>query len=247
PGKNWVQLEFIDEQGQEVNNAFNDTVRVINYEPKGEDTLSKLVRGELSVEVARSVVDSTYVYAVEPEPVEERVEEMTEPSEQSPQLTEPVEEMTEPSEQPSELTESVEEITETDESIPEPIDNDASLETVTEETENREPSSEETVMEETEASPEPFVTLEEPETIVEPDEAVIGDTVSTQDSSEIVAEEALTSFKTVTSPSEEIPEAQEQEPQPLDKLVNVFKKIDLSGLSNFVDQIKAKLGQLSSL
>ena len=46
PGKNWVQLEFIDERGNIVKNAFNNTVRLINYQPLGQDTLSKLVRGE---------------------------------------------------------------------------------------------------------------------------------------------------------------------------------------------------------
>ncbi len=60
PGKNWVQLEFLDENGNSVKNVFNNTVRVINYEPGGKDTLSKLVRGELSAADARSVVDANY-------------------------------------------------------------------------------------------------------------------------------------------------------------------------------------------
>ena len=60
PGKNWVQLEFLDEQGNPVKNAFNNTVRLITYEPKGKDTLSKLVRGELSVAEARGIVERNY-------------------------------------------------------------------------------------------------------------------------------------------------------------------------------------------
>lgn len=60
PGKNWVQLEFLDEQGNTVKNVFNNTARVITYEPKGKDTLSKLVRGELSAEAARGIVDPNY-------------------------------------------------------------------------------------------------------------------------------------------------------------------------------------------
>ncbi|MBE9097180.1 hypothetical protein IQ252_25545, partial [Tychonema sp. LEGE 07203] len=60
PGKNWVQLEFIDERGNSVNNAFNNTVRLIDYQPQGQDTLSKLVRGELTTAEARSIVDRTY-------------------------------------------------------------------------------------------------------------------------------------------------------------------------------------------
>lgn len=60
PGESWVQLEFLDEQGNPVKNVFNNTVRLIKYEPKGKDTLSKLVRGELSAEAARGIVDPNY-------------------------------------------------------------------------------------------------------------------------------------------------------------------------------------------
>lgn len=60
PGKNWVQLELIDEQGKPVSNAFNDTVRLINFEPNGTDTLSKLVRGEISAQSARRIIDPNY-------------------------------------------------------------------------------------------------------------------------------------------------------------------------------------------
>jgi hypothetical protein len=60
PGKNWVKLELIDERGNIVKNAFNNTVRLINYEPLGQDTLSKLVRGELTAAEARGIVDRTY-------------------------------------------------------------------------------------------------------------------------------------------------------------------------------------------
>ncbi len=64
PGKNWVQLEFLDEKGQPVRNVFNNTARVINYEPNGKDTLSRLVRGELAIAEARAIIDPNYV----PEP-----------------------------------------------------------------------------------------------------------------------------------------------------------------------------------
>lgn len=61
PGKNWVQLEFLDERGNPVNNVFNNTARVITYEPGGKDTLSRLIRGELSSAAARGIVDPDYV------------------------------------------------------------------------------------------------------------------------------------------------------------------------------------------
>lgn len=60
PGKNWVKLEFLDNQGNPVKNEFNSTVRLITYEPKGKDTLSKIVRGELSADQVRSIVDPSY-------------------------------------------------------------------------------------------------------------------------------------------------------------------------------------------
>ncbi len=62
-GKNWVQLEFLDEQGNPVKNAFNNTVRLIAYDPKAKDTLSQLVRGELSAAALRGIVDPNYIAA----------------------------------------------------------------------------------------------------------------------------------------------------------------------------------------
>ncbi len=56
-GANWIKLEFLDEQGNTVDNAFNNTARLITYTPKGADTLSKLVRGDISAEMAYSIVN----------------------------------------------------------------------------------------------------------------------------------------------------------------------------------------------
>ncbi len=65
-GQNWIKLEFIDSQGNPVKNVFNSTVRAITYEPKGEDTLAKIVRGELSVEEVRAIVDPSYAVKIPP-------------------------------------------------------------------------------------------------------------------------------------------------------------------------------------
>jgi hypothetical protein len=59
-GNNWVQLEFIDGKGNKVENAFNTSVRVINFDPSYQDTLSQLVRGDLSPTIARSIIDPNY-------------------------------------------------------------------------------------------------------------------------------------------------------------------------------------------
>lgn len=57
PGKNWIQLEFLDQDGKPVPNVFNRTTRIITYEPGGQDTLSKLVRGDLKAREVRAIVD----------------------------------------------------------------------------------------------------------------------------------------------------------------------------------------------
>ncbi|MBE9177970.1 hypothetical protein IQ268_05150 [Oculatella sp. LEGE 06141] len=68
PGKNWVQLELLDENGNLFPNPFNSTVRLIDYKPNGTDTLSKLIRGELAIADVRGIVDPTYTPDVEPIP-----------------------------------------------------------------------------------------------------------------------------------------------------------------------------------
>ncbi|MCC5662962.1 hypothetical protein LC653_03170 [Nostoc sp. CHAB 5784] len=60
PGKNWVKLEFLDNQGNPLKNAFNTTVRLIDYQPKGKDTLSRITRGELTADEVRPIVDPNY-------------------------------------------------------------------------------------------------------------------------------------------------------------------------------------------
>ncbi len=68
PGKNWVKLEFLNNQGNPVKNAFNTTVRLIDYQPKGKDTLSRIVRGELTADEVRGIVDQNYRLAPKPIP-----------------------------------------------------------------------------------------------------------------------------------------------------------------------------------
>jgi hypothetical protein len=66
-GNNWVQLEFIDGQGNKVENEFNTSVRVISFDPSYQDGLSQLVRGDLSPTIARSIVDPNYKTIPSPE------------------------------------------------------------------------------------------------------------------------------------------------------------------------------------
>jgi len=96
-GNNWVQLEFLDARGNRVDNLFNNTVRLITYTPKGQDTLSKLMRGELSAEYARAIVDPTYKAKLTPIPEETPTAEPEVPStEPSPIPQETLTPVTEP-------------------------------------------------------------------------------------------------------------------------------------------------------
>jgi hypothetical protein len=56
PGENWVQLELIDEAGNNIENAFNNTVRVFTYDPRQNDTLAKLVTEQVTLAEAQSLV-----------------------------------------------------------------------------------------------------------------------------------------------------------------------------------------------
>jgi hypothetical protein len=60
PGINWVKLEFLDEYGNPVENTFNTSVHLFNYQPNGQDTLSQLIRGELAASDASGIVDPNY-------------------------------------------------------------------------------------------------------------------------------------------------------------------------------------------
>jgi hypothetical protein len=59
-GNNWVQLKFIDEQGNVVENVYNNTAKIFTYKPGGQDSLSKLMRGGLSVTTAKGIINPTY-------------------------------------------------------------------------------------------------------------------------------------------------------------------------------------------
>ncbi len=69
-GTNWVQLELIDETGEPLAEE-PSTVRLITYEPGGEDTLAKMVRGDVTPDQVRAIVEQGYVYVPTPEPAPE--------------------------------------------------------------------------------------------------------------------------------------------------------------------------------
>ncbi|WP_330204598.1 hypothetical protein [Cyanobacterium sp. Dongsha4] len=83
-GQNWVKLEYIDENGNVIQNAFNSTVRAINYDLSFQDTLAKLVTDKISLEKVKAIALKDYQGLQEAnsqekeEIVEEKVEEVKE-------------------------------------------------------------------------------------------------------------------------------------------------------------------------
>jgi hypothetical protein len=92
-GENWVKLEFIDEDGNLVANRFNNTVRVINYQPDGQDAFSRLMRGDLSLAEAYTLVGLDVPFGLPPE--EPLVEKEIQPLPESENTEEPTEIMEE--------------------------------------------------------------------------------------------------------------------------------------------------------
>ena len=79
-GENWIQLELIDEEGNDIENTFNNTVRVIDYDPSQMDTLSELLADKISVAKARSIIEQNdYIQPVNtPEIIEPTVKQEAE-------------------------------------------------------------------------------------------------------------------------------------------------------------------------
>jgi hypothetical protein len=59
-GKNWVKLELIQEDGDAIANVFNSTAHLIDFQPNGQDTLSRLVSGEKIANID-AIVNPDYV------------------------------------------------------------------------------------------------------------------------------------------------------------------------------------------
>ncbi|HEY9862675.1 MAG TPA: hypothetical protein V6D21_00695 [Candidatus Obscuribacterales bacterium] len=60
PGKNWVQIEYLNEQGNPVDNVFNKTARVITYNPNLNNTLSQLTQEKLSFADLKGILNPNF-------------------------------------------------------------------------------------------------------------------------------------------------------------------------------------------
>jgi len=100
-GQNWVQIEYINEKGISINNAFNNTVRVITYQPDDNDSLAKLIQDQIPLDLARAIIDPDYQKptlklpeetpeVIKPTPSEETPEVIKPtPSEETPEVIKP--------------------------------------------------------------------------------------------------------------------------------------------------------------
>ncbi len=235
PGKNWVKLEFLDEQGNPVKNAFNSTVRVVNYEPGSTNTLSRLVRGEILGNEALSLVDASYIQPEEPEPVVEEElepaaeealppsesveEELPEPIDIEEALTEEGSEESTPVEEPSE-----EAVGETSEAAIEEVE-ETGLDSTEIELDESVPTIEETRTE-SEAIEADTATIETPEVLEEnptpATESLTSDPETTIDASESVDTPADMSADTPADTSIDIDEIEAAE----DPLAEAFTPIE---------------------
>ena len=59
-GQNWVQITLIDDEGKPIEGIFNNTVRLIEYDPSLDNTLAKLVRSQVTLAEVGGIIDPNY-------------------------------------------------------------------------------------------------------------------------------------------------------------------------------------------
>jgi len=205
PGLNWVQLQFFDQEGNSIKNAFNNTVRLINYQPKAQDTLSKLVRGQISATVARGIVQPNYKAPVPvptPTPTPEPPIEEAPIEEAAPEP--PIEEAPIEEAAPEPPIEEAAPEPPIEEAAPEPPIEEAAPEAVVEE------AAPEAVVEE--AAPEAVVEEAAPEAVVE------------EAAPEAVVEEAATKAATPGEVKTPKPETQKSETSKMARFLSRFRR-----------------------
>ena len=245
-GNNWVQLEFLDEQGNRVDNSFNNTVRVITYEPKGQDTLSKLVRGELPSQIARSIVDPNYKPQItSPPTVEETLTLETETPTEEETIVPSTELPSSPEEVPTVETEppSEEETAPPSEEISSSPEETPILNTeVTPDEAISIPEPEPLTPEETpEKEPEPLVSEAISPSVQEESTETLPETTEDSVSQEVVEsakEEQPTVIQKETSP--EVATSLDKKPQWLENVLDFLKQvIDFDQIFQAIERLKA--------
>ncbi|WP_254174794.1 hypothetical protein [Planktothrix pseudagardhii] len=180
PGKNWVQIEYLDENGNLVDNVFNKTARVITYNPKLNNTLSQLIQGKLSWVDVKGMVNPNanpedVIEPSEPEVIPS-VEPTSEPEEIAPPVEEPISESQDSISEPEEISPVIEETpSQVENSISEPEEISPVVEETPSQVENSIPEAEQI-----------------PSEIIEPEQLPIEPVVSGTQTEEITPEAAKT-------------------------------------------------------
>ncbi len=86
-GENWIQLELVDEAGNDIENSFNNTVRVINYDPQQQNTLDLLVANQISLAEAKSIIEQKN--NIQPVKIPEELIELENTAEKSANIIKP--------------------------------------------------------------------------------------------------------------------------------------------------------------
>ncbi|MEM8637599.1 MAG: hypothetical protein AAGG51_02095 [Cyanobacteria bacterium P01_G01_bin.54] len=60
PGLNWVKLEFLGATGQPIDNVFNNTVRIVDYQPDQTTPLAALITNAIAPEVQGALLNPMY-------------------------------------------------------------------------------------------------------------------------------------------------------------------------------------------
>ncbi|MBE9142973.1 ribonuclease E domain-containing protein [Planktothrix mougeotii] len=201
PGKNWVQIEYLDENGNPVDNVFNKTARVITYNPQVNNTLSQLIQGKLSWVDVKGMVNpnANQEDVIEPSEPEEipSVEPISEPEEIAPPVEEPISKSQDSTPEIEEISPAIEETpSQIENSIPEIEETSPAIEETPSQIENSIPEIEETspAIEETPSQIENSIPEVEqiPSEIIEPEQLPIEPMVSPTQTEEITPEPVKT-------------------------------------------------------
>ncbi|MGF1603731.1 MAG: hypothetical protein ACFCU8_17250 [Thermosynechococcaceae cyanobacterium] len=80
PGKNWVRLELLDDQGRAVDNIYNAPVRLVDLRDNAPAPLAQINQGSLTAAKVRGIVDPNYVPEPAVLPVVPALEPITDPT-----------------------------------------------------------------------------------------------------------------------------------------------------------------------
>lgn len=86
-GQNWVKLELIDDRGEPLENTFNESVALVTFDPNQLGAIDQLLKGNLSYDEARALIDPNYVPPTPEPPVSPEATEIAPTQQPEPDAT----------------------------------------------------------------------------------------------------------------------------------------------------------------